>query len=149
LIVYLDSSLVVSLYGIDANSAAAQTAIQQCSDVPVITNLCQIEVLNAFGLQAFRKQVSLQRSAFSIRNFDEDLQAGIFRLKPLPESAFPRARQVSIQFTAQIGIRAVDLLHVAAALELGADTLFSFDLPQRELAKSVGLRLNPFSTPIR
>jgi predicted nucleic acid-binding protein len=145
LTVYLDSSLVVSLYGIDANSAAAQTAIQQCSEVPVITNLCQIEVLNAFGLQTFRKQVSAQRADFSIRNFDEDLRAGIFRLKSLPESAFLRARQISLQFTATTGVRAVDLLHVAAALELGADAFFSFDLAQRELAKTVGLHLNPFS----
>ena len=147
MIAYLDSSLLVSLYVIDANSAAAEAAVRRCTDVPVISTLCQIEVLNAFGLQVFRKQISQLRADFSVRNLDEDLRVGNYQLRPLPESTFARAREISLKFTPATGVRAADLLHVAAALELGADTLFSFDLAQLKLARMTGLAINPVATP--
>jgi predicted nucleic acid-binding protein len=140
---YLDSSLIVSLYAIDANSASAVTAMSLCAETPIITTLSQIEVLNAFELQVFRKQVSQQRTDVSVNNFEADLQSGIYRVKPLSEAAFTRARQISRKFTATVGVRTADLLHVAAALELGADAFFTFDLQQRKLASAVGLSLNP------
>jgi hypothetical protein len=40
------------------------------------------------------------------------------------------------------GTRTADLLHVAAALELGVDWLYSFDLQQRKLAQTLRLKLN-------
>ena len=55
---------------------------------------------------------------------------------------FERARQLSQETTAKLGTRTADLLHVAAALELGADFLYSFDQQQRKLAQAVRLKLN-------
>ncbi len=42
----------------------------------------------------------------------------------------------------RIGTRTADLLHVAAALELGVDWLYSFDKQQRKLARAVRLKIN-------
>jgi predicted nucleic acid-binding protein len=39
--------------------------------------------------------------------------------------------------------RSFDILHVAAALELGATKFWSFDDRQKRLAEEVGLRVNP------
>jgi hypothetical protein len=36
----------------------------------------------------------------------------------------------------------VDLLHVAAALELAAEYLYTFDQQQRKLARAVGFKTN-------
>jgi predicted nucleic acid-binding protein len=58
------------------------------------------------------------------------------------DAFFERARQLSRQTTAKLGTRTADLLHVAAALELGADYFYSFDRQQRKLAQSVRLKLN-------
>jgi predicted nucleic acid-binding protein len=49
---------------------------------------------------------------------------------------------LSQQTTGKPGTRDADLLHVAAALELGADYLYSFDRKQRTVAQAVRLRLN-------
>ena len=46
------------------------------------------------------------------------------------------------QTTARLGTRTADLLHVAAALELGAECLYSFDQQQRKLARAVGLKVS-------
>lgn len=61
--------------------------------------------------------------------------------RPLSDQIFERAHQLSRQTTARLGNRTADLLHVAAALELKAQRLYSFDQNQRELAESVGLTL--------
>ncbi|MGD0732339.1 MAG: hypothetical protein ABR956_13845 [Terracidiphilus sp.] len=62
----------------------------------------------------------------------------------MPESAFGRAKELSRRLAPSLGIRTADLLHVCAALELGASSLFSFDLKQRKMAEAAGLKLNPW-----
>ena len=49
---------------------------------------------------------------------------------------------MSRQTTAKLGTRTADLLHVAAALELGVDCLYTFGLHQRKLAQRLRFRLN-------
>ena len=63
-------------------------------------------------------------------------------LRALPDAAFERAKVLSRQQTPKLGTRTADLLHVAAAVELGAVSLFSFDLQQRKMAQAAGLKLN-------
>jgi predicted nucleic acid-binding protein len=140
--IYLDTSLVVSLYIIDANSEAAATAIAFCSDPPILTTLCQVEVINAFSLQQFRGEITAARANFAVESFEDDLRSGVYRVLALPEFTFRQAALVSRRHTPQLGIRSMDLLHVAAALELGAAAFFSFDIQQRRLAEAVGLPLN-------
>ena len=139
---YLDASLVVSLYAIDANSHAAAATIALCSEPPILTTLCQVEVINAFSLLQFRAEITPARANFAVESFEDDLRSGVYRVLALPELTFRQAAMVSRKHTPRLGIRSMDLLHVAAALELKAADFFSFDLQQRQLAEAVGLRLN-------
>ena len=132
----------MSLYIPDANSASALRTMQASSGDRLVIALCELEVVNAFGLRVFRKQASPVESNSALTNFEKDLREGLFQLRGLPERLFERARQLSQQTTAKLGTRTADLLHVAAALELGADYLYSFDQQQRKLAQSVRLKLN-------
>ena len=77
-----------------------------------------------------------------MRNFEDDLRAGFLSLMPLPDKVVARTQELSRQTTARLGTRTGDVLHVAAALELGMDCLFSLDKQQRTLAQAVGLKLN-------
>jgi predicted nucleic acid-binding protein len=78
----------------------------------------------------------------ALANFERDMRDGILQLRGLTDLVFERARQLSRQTTAKLGTRTADLLHVAAALELGADYLYSFDQQQRKLAQTLHLKLN-------
>ncbi|HEY3074203.1 MAG TPA: PIN domain-containing protein, partial [Burkholderiales bacterium] len=51
-----------------------------------------------------------------------------------------RAADLSLEYTADIGCRSLDVLHVACALELGLPNFLTFDLRQRRLVRSVGLK---------
>jgi predicted nucleic acid-binding protein len=107
-----------------------------------VTTLAELEVVNVFELRVFRKEISATQAQQSLTDFEQDLRGGSLQLRALQESFFARARQLSRQTTAKLGTRTADLLHVAAALELGVDYLYSFDQQQRKLAQSVRLKLN-------
>ena len=107
-----------------------------------VTTLGELEVINAFELRVFRKEPSRAEVKSVLTNFERDLGDGVFHFRSLLDPIFDRARQLSQQTTAKLGTRAADLLHVAAALELGADYLYSFDRKQRTLAQAVRLKVN-------
>jgi predicted nucleic acid-binding protein len=107
-----------------------------------ITTLGELEVVNAFGLRVFRREVSAAQAQSSVIDFERDVKIGILQIRTLQDEFLARAHQLSRQSTSKLGIRTGDLLHVAAALELGADYLYSFDQQQRKLAQRVRLKLN-------
>jgi predicted nucleic acid-binding protein len=140
--IYADSSFLVSLYSADINWPTATRAMQASTGECFVSTLGELEVVNAFGLRVFRKEVSAVQAQSSVIDFEKDLRDGILQLRGLSDSIIERARQLSRETTAKLGTRAADLLHVAAALELGADFLYSFDQQQRKLAQAVRLKLN-------
>jgi predicted nucleic acid-binding protein len=144
-LIYLDSSLIVSLYCLDANSATAATLLATVEDTLLISTLVEIETVNTFALREFRKEITRQQAEASLQNFTQAVRDGVFLLRALPELAFMRARQLSLQLTPRLGVRSEDVLTVAVALELGATSFFSFDPRKRKMAEAAGLKLNPWS----
>jgi len=140
--VYVDTSFLISLYSLDGNSAAAARTMATSQGDHLVSTLCELEVANALELRVFRKEVAAAQARSSATVFENDLRDGVFQLQPLTEQAFEKARQLSRQHTARLGTRTADLLHVAAALDLRADYLYTFDQQQRKLAHAVKLKLN-------
>ena len=140
--VYADPSFVVSLYSPDANSAAAARIMQASSAVRFLITFGELEVVNAMGLRVFRKEVSPAQAQSSLLAFEKDLRDGVFQLRELSDLVLEGARQLSRQTTAKLGTRTADLLHVAAAIKLEVDFLYTFDLHQRKLAHFLRLKLN-------
>ena len=93
-------------------------------------------------LRVFRKEITTVQARSSLNSFEKDLSSGTFELRGLSDPVFQKARQIALRTTAKLGIRTADLMHVAAALEFNADYLFSFDQRQRQLAQTLGLKLN-------
>jgi len=139
---YFDTSFLTSLYSPDSNSVAAAGAIATSGSTRLITTFAELELVNALGLRAFRHEISPREAQTSLRQFDEDIRNGVFLVLPLSDEVFQRARDLSRQTTPKLGTRTADLLHVAAALELGAQILYSFDQQQRKLAKAVHLKIH-------
>ena len=139
---YLDSSFAVSLYSPDANSAAAARIMHKSKGEHLISTLGELEVANVLELRVFRKLISPAEARASAAAFEKDLYGGIFVLQSLTEQVFEKARQLSRQHAARLGVRTADLLHVAAVLTLRADHLYTFDQQQRKLAQILRLKLN-------
>lgn len=137
---YFDTSFLVSLYSVDANSTIAIRMIAMAPTPLLISALVELELYNALELKVFRKEISAAQARISRRDFDNDAQSGVVRISALTDEVFEKARQLSLRTTAKFGTRTADLLHVAAALEVKADTFYSFDSRQRRLAQTVQLK---------
>jgi predicted nucleic acid-binding protein len=140
--VYADPSFVVSLYSSDANSISAARTMKASSGDRLLTTFGELEIINAMSLRVFRNEISPAQARSSLGAFEIDLRDGVFLVRNLADSILERARQLSLQTTAKLGTRSADLLHVAAAIELGADCIFTFDQHQRKLAQTLRLKLN-------
>jgi len=141
--IYLDSSVVFSAQVKDANTLAANALLQSARGSLGLTQLCEVEVVNAVSLRLFRKEISDAQAQASIADLEKNLSMGVYQLLPFPDGAFGRAKALALALTPTIGVRAADLLHVAAALELRADAFYTFDLKQHRTAKAAGLTVNP------
>jgi len=141
--IYLDTSVLVSMHIRDANTPAALSLIRGTDEVLLMSSLAEFETMNAFNLRVFRNEMLSINRDNAVRDLEEDVRSGLLALMSLPDSAFVRAKALAQTLTPTIGVRALDLLHVAAAMELGASTLFTFDPKQRRTAQAAGLALNP------
>ena len=68
--------------------------------------------------------------------------AGRWISLPMPEDAFELCADLARRYGPKFGMRALDTLHVACALELEAERFWTFDERQAKLAKAVGLKLS-------
>jgi predicted nucleic acid-binding protein len=140
--IYLDTSVLVSLHIRDTNTPAALTLARGADEALLMSSLAEFETVNAFNLRVFRNEMLPINRDNAVRDLGDDVQSGLLALMPLPDSAFARAKALAQTFTPTIGVRAIDLLHVAAALELGARALYTFDQKQHRTAHTAGLEVN-------
>ena len=141
---YPDSSFLVSLICKDANSETALTCMARSKEPLVFTPLHRIEVRNALRNIAGRGEISEKDRHAAFLQIEADLRSGMLIHTPLDwTDVFRRADELSEKHAAADGQRTIDLLHVAIALESGAQILLSFDKRQRRLAKAAGLKVQP------
>lgn len=140
--IYADSSFFVSLYLVDQYS---QEAWQRTSLNPAIwlTSLNHAEAIHAIYAHVFRKKITLHQARRVARNFQRSCENDVWRLSEMPASAFLRSIDLARQLGPALGVRTLDSLHVACALELKADKFWTFDERQAKLAEAVGLDTQP------
>ena len=140
---YADTSFLVSLYVLDANSALAANQIKHAKLPILLTPFGELELANALFLRLFRKELVPSKVKAAYALLRSDIDGGIFQLKPLSAGVYERAKQFARRRTPQLGTRTLDVLHVALAALLQADTFFTFDRDQGKLARAEGLRVHP------
>jgi predicted nucleic acid-binding protein len=140
---YADTGLLVSLYGQDANSADARSLADRHRPTFILTDFGEAEFANACQLCVFRKQWTPPEARIVREKFSSHLRYGIFQIEDVPSQVWTLTSSLSEQYTAALGTRTLDVLHVATALLLKPDAFCSFDERQRKLAGVKGLRVLP------
>ena len=138
--VYADTSFLVSLYSPDVHSTRAVAQMAQLRGAVLMTQLGELELTNALELRVFRKEATPTEIRRALSKFEEHTRGGVFELEPVPATVYERARQIARKQTAILGLRTLDILHVASALLLQAQRFWTFDQRQSELAKAEGMR---------
>jgi predicted nucleic acid-binding protein len=137
--IYADTTVFVSFYITDQHSVEVHRLMARHPEL-WLTPFHRVEWSSAVAQHVFRGEFSEQESAKVYRDFLHDRQSGLWREIALPSLVFETAVDLAERHTPHLGVRALDTLHVAAALELKAERFWTFDDRQKKLAKAVGLK---------
>jgi predicted nucleic acid-binding protein len=136
---YADSSFLVSVYIEDIHSPAADELLRTQPNV-LLTPLHLAEWAHAVAQQVFRRRISAADAHRVEHEFEADRQAGLWNYAPMPEQAFELCADLARRHGAKLGVRTLDSLHVACALELKAERFWTFDERQAKLARAEGMK---------
>ena len=138
--VYVDSSFPVSLYVTDQHSAISRQRVLTAPSL-WLTALHLAEWAHAIAQHVFRRELSAREANEMHRQLERDESNGIWMPAGIPENAFDSCEDLGLRHGLKLGVRTVDSLHVATALELKAERFWTFDDRQQKLAKIVGLKI--------
>lgn len=144
MVAYADTSFLFSLYAQDANTARAARAAENGGVTFLLTDFQRYELRNALRLSVFRGHLPGLACQRLLQQVADDLDQGAFLAVPLVwGQVFAEAESLSADHTDALGTRSFDILHVAAAVTLGAKAFYTFDVRQKALAKKAGLKVHP------
>ncbi|HXJ92789.1 MAG TPA: type II toxin-antitoxin system VapC family toxin [Terriglobia bacterium] len=137
--IYADTSFVVSLYIPDIHSPEAQERITP-EPILFLTPLHRAEWAHALEQHVFRGVIPRAEADRLYHKFEGHRLSGLWAEVDLPERALEVCIELARRHGARLGNRTLDSLHVACALELGAERFWTFDQRQRKLAAAEGLK---------
>ena len=140
--VYADSSFLTANYLSDVHSSEVDRRMAARPSL-LITPFVRAEFASAIYRQVFLQRVSVFDAKRAWGNFDLDNQSGVLRPVEFPEAAWITIIDLVVRYVPTLGVRTLDSLHVACALELKTDKFWTFDERQEKLAQAVGLDTNP------
>jgi predicted nucleic acid-binding protein len=138
-LIYADTSFFVSLYLQDQHSQGAQLRMAQHPRL-WLTPLHRAEWTHAIAQHVFHRKISAREAQQVYRDFNSDRETGLWVEVGLSEMAFERCVQLAQRHAPRLGVRTLDTLHVASALELEANFFWTFDERQAKLAHAEGLK---------
>ncbi len=137
--IYADTSFFVSLYVPDSHTAEVERRLRSHRAI-WMTPLQVAEWTHAIELHVFRQDISRSEADRAARRFQEHRTQGFWVQAAIPEHAFEICANLAKQHASRLGVRTLDTLHVACALELRAERFWTFDQRQSKLALAAGLK---------
>ena len=106
----------------------------------IVNGLHELEAGNALRRKRFREEIDDGQLSASMSVVTGDLASSrLIRSGVDWQSVYAEAERLSTATTTEVGVRTIELLHVAAALVRGASRLVSLDRRQRAAADLAGL----------
>lgn len=115
--------------------------VRGAGDFP-LTPLHRAEWLHAIGQNVFRGAITEARAQELRALFERDTESGLWQDNPMPEQAFDLCSDLARRYGSKFGMRTLDTLHVACAMELKVGRFWTFDERQAGLARTQGLKIN-------
>ncbi len=141
---YADTGFLISLHLQETTSPMASVAMTKIFEPLPVTRLVGLEFRTALRLNVFRQEITEAERASAWSSFQQDIEDGTLENIEVDESVlYAEAASLCDQFVSTIGVRTLDLLHVASARVLGRTEFLSLDSRQRSLAQVVGMNALP------
>jgi predicted nucleic acid-binding protein len=141
LTVYADTSFLVSSYVKDAHAARVYELLKSQPRF-WFTALHRAEWAHAIAQHLFWQKMNESEALQVDRQLEADRGAGVWRETAFPDHAFDVCADLARRYGPKLGVRTMDSLHIACALELKAERFWTFDERQAKLAKATGLKIS-------
>lgn len=138
-----DTSFLVSLFLDEDFTDQAWDWLGSVKQVVCYSELNQLEFTNALELRAGRGEINSSHIRDIKLSFEQMRQADRFRFQQSQREVWNHAGQLSEKYSAEIGLRTLDVWQVAFALSQKCSSFASFDFRQRKLCEALDLELNP------
>ena len=135
---YLDSSVLVAAFAPEKFSQRAMDLLGNASEV-VVSELTVTEARVSLVRKRKRKAMTAEEVAEALAEIAEAIQDGTLGVEPLPVEIFRAAEALADRVA--VPVRAMDALHVAMAVQLGAE-MATFDADQATAAKAEGITVH-------
>ena len=140
MVVCADTSVLYAPDGNESHRPRARSCDPGSTSTGALSELADFELANALRLAEFRGMLTKGEGAIYQARYDADRAAGLVVIPPVNlASVITQARRLSATHTLGEGHRGFDILHVAAALEMGAADFLTFDGKQKKLAVAEGM----------
>lgn len=142
-----DTSFLCSLYRLQEFSPKAISQMAQLEKPLPVTSLLLFEFRQSVRLQIFlhakdrKKGFDKEEGEAMLRDLRADLASEVIAVVPVDWTEVHNLAEIlSAKHTESGGHRFADLLHVATALQLGAEQFLTFDDNQRKIARAEGMK---------
>jgi len=137
--VYLDASVLVALFTVDALTARADAVLREILDTPVVSDFAGIELTSAVSRRVRTRDLDVDEARRAFETFDGWVSRGVQREELRSEDVVLADGYLR---RLDLALRAPDAINIAIAQRLGA-SLLSFDQKMVAAARSLGLRVLP------
>lgn len=139
---YADTSFLARAYTPHADSMKVLVWLQKAREPLPFTLLHRLELRNAIRLRVFRGEITAEQRKLALQEIESDLADNILAHTPIPwTDTFRASEDLADSHTEKLGVRSIDLLHVALAITLKATEFLTCDERQASLARSAGLKV--------
>lgn len=119
---YFDTGVLLKLYLPEPRAADAVALVNAVAHAAPITLLHEMEMRSAMRQKVGRGEISTGDCQTLLAQLDGDLDAGVHKRSSVTwPDVFAKAEELSARHGEATLCRTLDTLHVALALELGAD----------------------------
>lgn len=106
----------------------------------MLTHLHRVELTTAWHLKIFRRELRPETVMQALGDLEADVDAGVWEMPGYDlADVYADAETLARRHAATFGTRTLDILHVAAAVCVGADEFVTGDRRQASLAEAAGL----------
>jgi predicted nucleic acid-binding protein len=125
----------------DVHHSAAVSLFDRLPEAEVLwTPWHRVDVFNTFRQAEVARLLAKGESRQVIRLLEQEIRIGYWpHVEFAWTDAMRTACEIGAEHSSKMPVRAMDLFHVAIAIEIAADALLSYDDAQIALAKAVGL----------
>ncbi len=141
---FTDASFLVSFFAHDEHGLEAETWWRRSNEILTASRLVLFEAENSIRTLPLAKKCSRAQARWAIDYMKRAVAEGLIVVREVPvKRLYPAAQRLSLHHGEERSFGAMDIIHVAAAQELGATKFLSFDGRQRELAEKTGMAVQP------